>query len=336
MLKKLLIAVVFVILALAAGVFFYLQGDKGVQKSVRVYIPRGATAQSVKDSLVSTLGDDYGTKVYNFWKVESGDVAKANGSYVVNPGEKAYSVAHRIANGRQTPVRLTVNVARTLGDLSQAIASKVEATHDEISAAIDSVVADGEEYSGKAQFIAAILPDTYEVYWNESPEKIIATLTMWRDRFWNDDRRAKAAALGLTPVEVTTLASIVEEESNKSKEQPVIARLYLNRLEKGMKLQADPTVKFAYGDFTIKRITSKHLDVESPYNTYKYAGLPPGPIRMPQKATIDAVLDAPHNNYLYMCAKEDFSGYHNFAVDYNTHLKNARRYVEALNKRGIH
>ena len=157
----------------------------------------------------------------------------------------------------------------------------------------------------------------------------------YRNRFWDKSRRSKAARLGLTPAEVATIASIVEEETAKTDEKPKVARLYLNRLQKGIKLQADPTVKFASGDFSLRRITGKHLAIESPYNTYKISGLPPGPIRVPASSTLDAVLNAPNHNYIYMCAKEDFSGYHNFASDYATHQANARRYQAELNRRGI-
>ncbi|MEG0253878.1 MAG: endolytic transglycosylase MltG, partial [Muribaculaceae bacterium] len=149
------------------------------------------------------------------------------------------------------------------------------------------------------------------------------------------ERISKAKALGLTPFEITTLASIVEEETSKSDERGKVARLYLNRLAKGMLLQADPTVKFAIGDFSIKRVTKEHLRVQSPYNTYVNAGLPPSPIRFPEKSTIDAVLNAPAHDYTFMCAKEDFSGYHNYTTSFSVHLANARIYQAALNARGI-
>ena len=154
-------------------------------------------------------------------------------------------------------------------------------------------------------------------------------------QFWNDERKAKATALGLTPDEVVILASIVEEETAKRDERGKVGRLYLNRLQKNMRLQADPTVKYAIGDFSIKRITEKMCAFDSPYNTYRVAGLPPGPIRLVEKHTIDAILDSKPHNYIYMCAKSDFSGYHDFAADYATHIANAKRYQAELNKRNI-
>lgn len=164
---------------------------------------------------------------------------------------------------------------------------------------------------------------------------MIHTLAGYRSKFWNEERKAKAKALGLSPEEVHTIASIVEEETNKRDEQPKVARLYINRLEKGMELQSDPTLKFASGNFAARRITGPLLKTESPYNTYRNKGLPPGPIRIAEAATLDAVLSAPKHNYLYMCAKADFSGYHEFATDYARHRINAARYHRALDARGI-
>jgi len=187
----------------------------------------------------------------------------------------------------------------------------------------------------RATYPAAFIPDTYEFYWTSPADIIVEKLAFYRKKFWNDERLNKAQKLGLTPEHVHILASIVEEESNKSDERPVIARLYLNRLNKKMFLQADPTVKFALGDFAARRVTHQMTMSDSPYNTYKNHGLPPGPIRIAEAKTLDAVLDAPENNYLYMCAKPDFSGYHNFTNDYRRHTINAVLYHRALNERGI-
>ena len=184
-------------------------------------------------------------------------------------------------------------------------------------------------------FPALFIPNTYEVYWTMTPAQFVARMVKENDRYWNMSRKDKAKAQGLTPIEVITLASIVDEETNKDDEKPIVAGLYLNRLHRGMLLQADPTVKFALGQFELRRILYAHLNVDSPYNTYKYAGLPPGPIRIPSMAAIESVLNPTKHNYIYMCAKEDFSGYHNFASSLTQHNANARRYQQALNQRGV-
>ena len=168
-----------------------------------------------------------------------------------------------------------------------------------------------------------------------TPEQFVARMLKEHKRFWNSTRLAKAKAQGLTPDEVMTLASIVDEETAKDDEKPMVAGLYLNRLKRGMLLQADPTVKFALGEFELRRILYVHLQTDSPYNTYRYAGLPPGPIRIPSMSAIESVLNPERHPYIYMCAKEDFSGYHNFASTLTQHNANARRYQQALNKRGI-
>ena len=174
------------------------------------------------------------------------------------------------------------------------------------------------------------LPNTYEVYFNVSPEALVERMHTEYKNFWNEVRIEKAKKIGLTPIEVSILATIVQAETVKQNEAPVIAGLYMNRLKKDMPLQADPTLVFAVGDFTLKRVLNEHKEVESPYNTYTHTGLPPGPINMPRIAIIDAVLDYEDHKYIYMCAKEDFSGYHNFAVTLNDHSKNARKYQAVL------
>jgi UPF0755 protein len=186
-----------------------------------------------------------------------------------------------------------------------------------------------------ATIVCLFIPNTYEVYWNTSIDDFLQRMKKENTAFWNYSRMQKAQVAGLTPVEVQTLASIVDEETSNNAEKPVVAGMYINRLKQGMPLQADPTVKFALGDFTLRRIYQNMLNTDSPYNTYRYAGLPPGPIKIASVAGIDAVLNYAHHNYLYMCAKEDFSGTHNFAATYNEHLANASRYAKALNERGI-
>ncbi len=187
----------------------------------------------------------------------------------------------------------------------------------------------------KDNFFSMFIPNTYEIYWNTKPEEIIKRFASEYDKFWNDERKAKAAALNLSTQEVSTLASIVKGEALHVNEMPKIAGLYLNRLKKGMLLQADPTVIFANNDFSIRRVLNKHLTIDNPYNTYRFKGLPPGPIMMPSIASIDAVLNYEHHNYIYMCAKDDFSGYHLFADNMADHQLNARKFQKALDERNI-
>ncbi len=299
---------------------------------VWIFIPADADAAYIRSQLSEKAGDA-GKNAARLWSWYKSDTRKAHGAYKITPGTSAIEIFKAISRGNQTPVKLTFNNVRTIDQLTSRIASRMEMDSTSLSAAIDSILP--ESGFSKAAYIAAFLPDTYEFFWTASPAKVVDTLLKHRNRFWNDTRRAKAKALGLNPVQVATVASIAEEETNSRSERGTVARLYLNRIHRGMPLQADPTVKFAVGDFSLKRITQKHLDTPSPYNTYRVNGLPPGPIRMPEAATLDAVLDSRPHPYIYMCAKEDFSGRHNFTSDYSTHMKNAARYRQELNKRNI-
>ena len=297
-----------------------------------VYLPAGIDRAAVKDSLQATLGD-FGSKVYNVYDRVAPDSVVARGAYRISSGERATDVAARLFHRRQTPVNVTFHNIRTMDQLAARVGDQLELSAPQFLAACDSVLpAAGFR---RPEYIAAFFPDTYEFYWTVTPEDAVERLLSYRNRFWNDDRRARAAALGLNPVKVATVASIAEEETLSRTERATVARLYINRLRKGMKLQADPTVKFAVGDFGLRRITAAHLRTESPYNTYIHAGLPPGPIRMAERATVEATLESRPHDYLYMCAKEDFSGTHNFATDYATHSRNAARYRRALDRRGI-
>lgn len=327
-----LAAIIVLICAVAASAYFYIN-SRYEYEPVRVEIPAGTQSDSIPDIIRGALGNSFGSKVAWIWKASGSDASSSRGSYLVEPGDRALDVAKRIAKGRQTPVKLTFNNIRLFSDLAGRIASQMEFDSIAFMSAVDSILS--QQGLNKENYAAAFLPDTYEFYWTATPEKVISVLSDHRSSFWNDSRRAKADALGLSPEEVHTLASIVEEESNKTDERPVIARLYLNRLAKHMPLQADPTVKFAVGDFGLRRITHDQIVYDSPYNTYIYQGLPPGPIRIVESKTIDAVLDAPEHDYLYMCAKSDFSGYHDFSDNYARHRINAARYHRALSARGI-
>lgn len=328
-------AVALIVGAVAAWFYYRVCADEytGSEK-VRVYIPANSTEQSLRDSLVSRLGHDFGAQVARLLSLSNANPAKSAGSYVVNPGDEVKDVARKIRTGAQDPVKVTFNNIRTLPQLAARVSSRMCFSDSDFIAACDTVLS-ARGYAAP-EFPAAFLPDTYEFYWNDNPVNVVGKLADVRDRWWTPQRRDAAKALGLSETQVATLASIVEEETAKADEKPMVARLYLNRLNTRMRLQADPTVKFATGDFSLRRITGSHLGIDSPYNTYTHEGLPPGPIRIPEAATLQAVLDAPAHNYVYMCAKEDFSGYHNFAVTWDEHKANARRYHQALDRRGIH
>lgn len=257
------------------------------------------------------------------------------GCYTVKSGALPKQVADMLTGGMQTPVRLTINSTRTVGQMAKAIASQVMIDSASIVNRLsDPVFLDSIGYT-PANVYCMIIPNTYEVYWNISADALISRLVRERDRFWNRERQDKAGSIGLTPQQVTTLASIIEEETAKNDELPIVAGLYMNRLHRNMPLQADPTVVFALGGERPKRVLKVHLEVDSPYNTYKYPGLPPAPIRFVSTRSIDAVLNYSKHNYLYMCAKEDFSGYHNFTSSLSQHNANAARYQRALSKAGI-
>lgn len=237
-----------------------------------------------------------------------------------------------LRSGRQEPLNITFNNVRLKEELAEKITSNTSADKDKFYALLQDTALIKSYGFDEYTILSMFIPNTYEVYWTISEEELLDRMKTEYDRFWNDERTAKASALGMTKAEISTLASIVEAESKKIDEKPKIAGVYINRLEKGMALQADPTLVYAAGDFSIKRVLNVHKEIDSPYNTYKYAGLPPGPINIPPISAIDAVLDFQEHNYLYFCAKDDFSGYHSFAKDLNQHLNNARRYQRALNK----
>lgn len=231
---------------------------------------------------------------------------------------------------QQVPVRVTFSYVRLRSELVAKITKNVSMSPGALNNALDEFIKSNAEGFNKDNILCLFLPNTYEVYFNVLPEDLVSKLNAEYKKFWNEERANKAKALGLTPIQVSILASIVQAESVKQDEAPVIAGLYLNRLKKNIALQADPTLVYAVGDFSLKRVLNSHKQIDSPYNTYKNPGLPPGPINVPQIASIDAVLNYQPNDYYYMCAKEDFSGHHNFAHNLEDHNKNARKYQKAL------
>ncbi len=258
------------------------------------------------------------------------------GRYLLSNGMNNNEIINMFRAGHQSPVRVTFNNIRTVEELAGQLANRLEPDSIEFLLAFknDSLLSSYNVSEGS--LFGHILPNTYEMWWTTTPEGFLQRMFREYEMFWNDERIAKADTIGLSPFEVLVLASIVDEETVKADEKARVAGLYLNRLQKGIRLQADPTIKYVMNDFSVKRVLSKDLLIDSPYNTYIYAGLPPGPIRMPSIQGVEAVLNFEKHNYLYMCAKEDFSGYHSFARTLQQHNQNAARYRAALHKLKIY
>ena len=257
------------------------------------------------------------------------------GRYAIEPNEGAFVVFRHLKNGRQVSMMLTIPEVRTMDRLAGFLGRKLMLDSATIATALYDQETCQQLGYDTCTIAAIFVPNSYDIYWNISMDKFLQRMQREHDRFWKGDREQKAAQMQLTPNEICTLASIIDEETANNTEKPMIAGMYLNRLHEPMPLQADPTIKFALKQFELKRIYNKLLDVKSPYNTYRNEGLPPGPIKIASVKGIDAVLNYVRHDYLYMCAKEDFSGTHDFARTYQEHLKNAARYTKALNERGI-
>lgn len=259
------------------------------------------------------------------------------GRYRIKKNMNNNQLINHLKAGLQEPVKFTFNNIRTKKQLIDRVSLKLEASEEDLKKILNDNEYLNQNYGLNSYTIMTLfIPNTYEFYWNTSAEEFLKRMAQEYKKFWTDERKAKAKALNLSQSEVSILASIVQAEQQLRKdERPIIAGLYLNRLRKGMRLESDPTLIFAHGDFSIKRVYNVHKEIDSPYNTYKYAGLPPGPILIPEINSIDAVLNAQKHNYIFMCAKEDFSGYHNFAQTLDEHNINAARYIKELNRRGI-
>lgn len=255
-----------------------------------------------------------------------------HGRYELNRGMDVVELVRMFKLGMQSPLNVIFNNARGVGYLAGHVGNQIEADSTSLHKCI--VSAEMAEMVGvkREEMLAIFIPNTYQLWWTISPESFVARMKTEYERFWTEEREAKRKALGLSRVEVSTLASIVYEESAKVDEMPRIAGVYMNRLRRGIKLQADPTVRFAIGDFSITRVLHKHLTYNSPYNTYLHKGLPPGPIAIPSIAAIESVLNYEKHNYIYFCARPSMDGYHNFTVSYSTHLANAKAYAAALDK----
>ena len=257
------------------------------------------------------------------------------GRYLFSGNMSYVGIIDRLRAGDQQPVEVTFNNIRTLNDLAGKVGKQIEADSTAIINFLNEPSNYMEDGFNRETVIAVFIPNTYEMYWNTSAEGFYKRMLQEYHKFWNEDRTAQAEAKGLNPVEVSILASIIDDEVVKADEKPRIAGVYLNRLNRGMLMQACPTIKFALNDFTITRVLNKHLIVESPYNTYKYKGLPPGPIGCPTIEGIEAVLNAEKHDYIFFAAKADFSGYHNFSKTLSEHNRYADEYQRELDKRKI-
>lgn len=304
-----------------------------------LYIPTGSNADDVLIILTAKGLVQRPTVAAKL--MEKKNYAGANvepGMYLLREGMSLNAVVNHLRGGLgEENVNITFNTARSMAELAGKAARNIEAD----SAAVAALLTDPEtarKYGfSNETFLSMFLPDTYYSEWDTDAEEFVQRMAREYKQFWNEERMEKARKLGLSQSEVSTLASIVQAEQQlRPEERPVIAGLYLNRLRRGMKLQSDPTVVFAVGDFNINRVLNVHLGYNSPYNTYKFAGLPPGPINVPQKSSIDAVLNPDENDYIFMCAKADFSGYHAFATNLAEHNRNAAAYRRALNERKIY
>jgi UPF0755 protein len=336
---KITVAVLAVLAAMAAvaGVVagrYYIDNKKpNFTEKYVLYVYPDMTAAQVQDSLMARAGVVRPKSVGRcFEKMEVASRMKP-GRYVIENTATSIYVARMLVFGWQTPQNMTLSgTIRTKGRLAQKIASQMMVD----SLAVDTALNDPDFLAGYGftpeNVFAMILPDTYQMFWTASVKDIFDRLKKEYDAFWNEGRLAKAKAQKLTPMQVSVMASIVSGETLKSFEYPVIAGVYLNRYRKGMKLQADPTVCFCF-DYKLDRVLKKHLTIDSPYNTYKYVGLPPAPINVPPKACLEAVLDPAEHKYIYFCASPAFDGTHRFAVGYGDHLKNARAFQRELTAR---
>lgn len=341
--KNILIILLLVLLCGGGLTFYYIQSlflsplNKKLAEKTYLYIDKDDTIDSIEVKMMSVFNLDKPSFGFNtLADVKDYKSRIRSGKYEVSASETPYSLFLKLSRGHQTPSRLVINNIRTLEQLSGKLGDQLMLDSLEFNLFFQADVELQKLGYNHETLPALFIPNTYEVYWDMDMDEFMARMVTEHKRFWTDDRLRKAEEIGLTPIEVATLASIVEEETNSAEEKPMVAGLYMNRLTRGIPLQADPTIKFALDDFTMKRILNEDLKVESPYNTYLNAGLPPGPIRLASISGLESVLNYTQHNYIYMCAKEDFSGKHNFATNLNDHTANARRYWNALNKLKIY
>lgn len=306
-----------------------------------------------KDSLLAIVEKDYEVRspwvleqVERYLQYRSGSVKKVGaaaeedaflktGCYRLQAQMSDRAMLRMLYGGRQEPVKLTFYGVRTPEQMARVMSRQLMLDSADVASRLTDTAYMAQFGLTLPQALCLFIPNTYEVWWNMSADDLFQRMSREYKSFWNTERLTRCGQMGMTPTEVVTLASIVEEETRKDVDKPIVAGLYINRLRRGMLLQADPTVKFAVGDFGLRRILKEHLRIDSPYNTYRYAGLPPGPIRTPSPQTVDYTLHYTPSNYLYMCASPALDGTHRFSSNYSEHLRNAREYQRELNRRGI-
>ncbi|MCD2421625.1 endolytic transglycosylase MltG [Niabella pedocola] len=328
--KKKIPYLLLLLLLLAAFILFKFLGP-AAHKTEKgfLYVKTGTTMEQLKTQLVNEKFLP-GTTWFNMAASALGFKAVKPGKYKVGGGTSLLSLVRMLKNGNQVPVDLVITKIRTKEALAGRIGKLFECDSLKTIGFLNSNDSLAAYELDSNTVMAAVLPLSYEIKWNTTPRAIFDRFFDAYKKFWTGDRTKKAAGQGLSQLEVITLASIIDEETNKAVDKPKIASTYMNRIAKGMPLQADPTVKFALKDFGIKRILFGHLAVVSPYNTYKNKGLPPGPICTPQQSTIDSVLNAPKTDYLYFVASSNFDGSHVFTSNYTEHTKFAKMYQQAL------
>ncbi len=299
-------------------------------------IPKGTTFKQLQDKLAKERIVNDLVSFSFLAKLKDLDTNVKNGMYLIKANMTNLELINLLRSGSQTPIALTFSNARLLKQLPKILTQNIEIDSADLAPILLSDTT--AEYYGftNETFISMFIPNTYEVYWTITPKGLLDRMKLEYERFWTEERKQKAESLGMSQTEISTLASIVQGETNKMDEAPSIAGVYINRIKRGIPLQADPTLVFAIGDFSIRRILNKDKEFESPYNTYKYQGLPPGPINMPGIPALNAVLNYEDHNYLYFCAKADFSGYHVFARTLREHNVNARKFQRALNQERIY
>ena len=307
------------------------------QDDRHLIIPKNASFDTVRDSLYN---GKFLTDAVSFSFLAKQMDYQENvkpGRYLLTRDMTNIEAIRLLRSGSQAPVNITFNNVRTIPDLAEKICQNIQLTPDELVPLVQDSSTTAQYGFSQASIIGMFIPNTYEVYWTISGDDLLEKMYSEYQKFWNNDRTIKAKELDMSPMEVAILASIVESEQlTHADERKRIAGLYINRLKMGMKLDSDPTLIFAGGDFTVKRVLDKDKEIDSPYNTYMHGGLPPGPIYLPSISSIDAVLNYESHQYLYMCAKEDFSGYHNFATNLTQHLRYARLYQNELNRSRVY